>query len=92
MKLIKNGANGKCFRIIYSLYQNIKSCIVFSGSQSSFFQSYCGVRQGQNLSPALFCLFLNDLEDYLNTHHCKGISVDYTDEGISENFNTTVCG
>ena len=62
---------------------HIKSCIVFSGSQTSFFQSYCGVRQGENLSPALFSLFLNDLEDYLNAHHCKGISVDYTDEDIS---------
>ena len=70
-------------RIIYSLYQNIKSCIVFSGSKSSFFQSYCGVCQGKNLSPALFSLFLNDLEDYLNAHHCKDISVAYTDEDIS---------
>ena len=83
MKLIKNGVNGNFFRIIYSLYQNIKSCIVFSGSQSSFFQSYCGVRQGEDLSPALSSLFLNDLEDFLNAHHCKGISVDYADEDIS---------
>ena len=83
MKSIKNGVNGNCFRIIYSLYENIKSCIVFSGSQSSIFQSYCGVHQGENLQPALFSLFLNDLEDYLHAHHCKGISVDYTDEDIS---------
>ena len=82
LKLIKNGVNGIFFRIVYSLYQNIKSCIVFSGSQSSVFQSYCGVHQGENLSPALFSLFLNDLEDFLNAHHCEGISVDYTDEDI----------
>ena len=82
LKLIKNGVNGFFFRTVYSLYQNIKLCIVFSGSQSSFFQSYCGVHQGENLSPTLFSLFLNDLEDFLNAHHCKGISVDYTDEDI----------
>ena len=47
------------------------------------FQSYCGVRRGENLSPALFSLFLNDLEDYLAAHHCSGISVDYIDDDIS---------
>ena len=82
-KLIKNCINGVFFRIIYNLYQNIKSCIAYSGNQSCFFQSYCGVRQGENLSPALFSLFLNDLENYLFSHNGTGIPVDYEDEEIS---------
>ena len=46
------------FLIIYNLYQGIKSCISFNGNQSSFFQSFRGVWQGENLSPVLFALFL----------------------------------
>ena len=41
------------------------------------------MHQGENLSLALFSLFLNDLEEYLTAHHCSGISVDYTDDDIS---------
>ena len=37
MKLLGNNIDGKCFRIIYNLYQNIKSCIMYSGKQTSFF-------------------------------------------------------
>ena len=64
MKLLGNGINGKLFRVIYYLYQNIKSCVMYSGKQSNSFNSYCGVGQCENLSPILFSLFLKDLEDF----------------------------
>ena len=35
------------------------------GVQSTFFRSFIGVRQGENLSPVLFALFLNNLETFL---------------------------
>ena len=60
-KLLQNNINGKFFRIVFNMYQGIKSCISFNGSQSSFFPCLCGVRQGENLSLVLFALFLNDL-------------------------------
>ena len=70
----------KVFRIIYNLYQGIKSCISFNGNQSSFFQSFRGVRQGENLSPVLFALFLNDLEFFLSTRNCSGIDLEFTSD------------
>ena len=64
MKLLGNDINGQIFRVIYNLYQNIKSCVMHSGETSNFLNSYCGVIQGGNLSPVPFSLFLNDLEDF----------------------------
>ena len=58
--------NGKCFRVIHSIYRNIKSCVLVNGNKTDFFISNVGVRQGENLSPLLFNLFLNDLEDFLS--------------------------
>ena len=57
------------------MYQDIKSCVKYNGEQSDFFQSFRGVRQGENLSPVLFSLFLNDLEAYLTSKNCTGLQV-----------------
>ena len=72
-KFLKHNIKGNFFRIIYNMYQEIKSCVSFNGSESSFFQSYRGVhvRQGENLSPDLFALFLNDLENFLSENNLK---------------------
>ena len=81
-KLIGNNINGKLFRIIHNMYQNIKSCVSFSGEQSNYFKSFKGVRQGENLSPVLFALFLNDLETYLIQKNCRGIDIDFSGDQL----------
>ena len=47
------------------MYQNVKSCVSLLGTESAFFGSFSGVRQGENLSPVLFSLYLNDLQRVL---------------------------
>ena len=64
-KLQEYNINGKCLNVIKSMYNNIKSRISIPEGNSAFFPCEKGVRQGENLSPILFSLYLNDLEHLL---------------------------
>lgn len=80
-KLLNNDINGNFFQIIHNMYQNIKSCVADKGEYSAFFMSNCGVRQGDNLSPILFSMILNDLEDHLINDRSDGIEIEcYNDQ------------
>ena len=61
-KVIENGINGKLLRVIYNMYETAKSCVKQETMISGLFACNMGVRQGENLSPLLFALFLNDFE------------------------------
>ena len=63
-KLQNSEIKGKCFKVIYNMYHGIKYCVQYNGDRSEFFPCLTGVRQGENLSPFLFSIFLNDLENY----------------------------
>ena len=54
------------FQLIRNMYENVKSCIMLNGQKSDFFACKTDVRQGENLSPFLFYVFLNDLEKFFS--------------------------
>ena len=60
------------------MYKNIKSQVTTKEGSSNFFNCGVGVRQGENLSPFLFSIFLNDLDHYLTSKRVSGIELDYT--------------
>ena len=80
-KLLSTGIKGKVFRVIQNMYSEAKSCIRNKGEMSDFFSCNIGVRQGENLSPLLFSIFLNDLEQFLAADS-KGINLEYTIEHL----------
>ena len=56
-----------------------KICLPLEASEgklSDFFVSNVGVRQGGNLSPLLFCIYVDDLENYLSTNGSVPLEVD----------------
>ena len=64
-KLIKTGINGKLLTVLKNMYKDIRSCVSHNDKMSPYFICNNGVRQGENLSPILFSLYLNDLEEFL---------------------------
>ena len=61
------------FKVIHNLYANAKSCVRIGNSKSMLFSSNIGVRQGENVSPVLFSLFLNDLTEFIS-HAYDGLN------------------
>ena len=82
LKLLDIGINGKLFNVIHNLYQNAKSCVQYGSVKSeSCFNCNIGVRQGENMSPLLFAIYLNDFESALSTHY-NGLNM------VAENVNS----
>ena len=53
-------------KLIFNMYQDTKACIKLNNKLSNSFVCNIGVRQGDNLSPLLFALFINDFETHLS--------------------------
>ena len=84
MKLINTGIRGKILNVIYNMYANAKSCVKNSDEHSNFFSCGQGVRQGENLSPILFALYLNDFHEFMS-NQCEGLKM--LNESVHEQLN-----
>jgi hypothetical protein len=74
-KLLKIGMNGRVYNIIKSMYSKVKLQVHVGSGLTSQFTSNIGVRQGDNLSPALFNLFINDIPNSFN-QECDPVRLD----------------
>ena len=72
-KMLTNNITGKMWTLIKNMYQGIKSRIVHDNEISEYFMCNNGLRQGENLSPFLFSLYLNDVEDYFVMNDVIGL-------------------
>ena len=78
-KLLESNISGIFFQVINIMCNGIKSSISVNGQDSTFFARDCGVRQGENPSPVLFAIYLNDLESYLLHKNLAGVTIGIPD-------------
>ena len=74
--LINHGISWEILQVVINVYNQIQSCVFLDGQIPGFFGSVKGVRQGENLSPLLFSLFLNNLEHFLVDNGCSKLNCD----------------
>ena len=60
--------------MVKNIYDKAKSCVKIENLYSDYFPCNIGVRQGDNLSPLLFALLINDFSHYVGMSY-KGLCV-----------------
>lgn len=78
-KLCKYKVGSTFINIIQNMYTKMKSCVKIDSWLSEFFPVNVGTRQGCNLSPTLFNLYLADLPLYMKQHNCKPVLIGDTE-------------
>ena len=73
-KLLSYNINGKLFNVVKNMYDKAKFCVKIENLYSDYFPCNIRVRQGDNLSPLLYALFINDFSHYVGGSY-KGLCV-----------------
>lgn len=67
VKLHNIGVTGKFLKVLTELYNKSKLCVKLDNYLTKSFTQSVGVKQGDNLSPNLFKIFVNDLPHIFST-------------------------
>lgn len=64
LKLLQSNVGTKFYNVIQNMYSKSEACVKIGDSLTNYFPIKLGVRQGDNLNPTLFKVFINDLPSY----------------------------
>ena len=74
-KILQSGVGGKVYDIIKSIYANNKCGVKIGNKRTDLFTQRRGVRQGCNLSPTLFNIYINELAVLLEQSTSHGLKL-----------------
>ena len=74
--LLKLKMDSRYVRLLQKLYNKACMCVRTPTGLSKEFQVTQGVLQGEILSPFLFSLYINDLEDEFTSRNLRGVQID----------------
>jgi hypothetical protein len=69
-KLLLNGISEKFVNLMRNMYSELQFCISLSNGLSMPFKSLVGLKQGCNLSPLLFNMFIDDIPKIIDSSNC----------------------
>ena len=70
LKLLESGISGKFVKLLQDIYSGLQLCVSLNNGLSSPFKSLVGLKQGCNLSPLLFNIFINDIPNIIDNATC----------------------
>ena len=77
---LENGIQGKCWKLLKSLYSKVSNKVLFGQHETEFFDQEFGLKQGCVLSPTLISVLMNDLVSMLKD---AGMGIELASEIIN---------
>ena len=74
-KLCTYGIHRNFISLLEDMYMKSKLSIRLLSGTTNFFPASTGLKQGCNLTPILFSLFINDISDIFDQDHCQPHSI-----------------
>jgi hypothetical protein len=74
-KLYRSGVSSTFIKLLHNMYSNLNCCVKQGVHLSENFTVNKGTRQGCNMSPTLFKLYISDLENCFNGEKCDPIRI-----------------
>jgi len=66
LKMLNAGISKGFVELMMDMYSKLTCCVQINGGISNYFETLVGLKQGCNLSPALFNIFVNDIINNMN--------------------------
>ena len=79
LKILESGVGGKTYDVIKTMYKNNECAVKIGAKRTDFFPQKRGVMQGNNLSPTLFNIYINELAKTLEESTAPGIKLNDTE-------------